>query len=339
MKKLGLLILVILIVGAVMLGGFVYDAYLIAPGPEAEELEFTIESGQSVESIAARLKEAELIKGELPFKLYVKWAKAESDLQAGIFKLQTGMSYSRLVTELTRAEAAEVQVTIPEGYTREQIGQAVREQLPHITQEEWEAVTGPETPLRQSAAVLSTLPEGQGLEGYLFPDTYRFREDADAETVAGTMLSTLKRRLAENNIVDLNGSFIDDMTFHQVMILASIVEREVRTEESMKNVADIFLKRLRIGMALQADSTVNYVTGGDSPSLSAQDIKLDSPYNTYQRVGLPPGPISNPGMKAIQAVLDPSPNDWYYFLTSKEGEVYYAKTFDEHVINKNKYLR
>lgn len=339
MKKLGLLILALLIVGSVMLGSFVWDAYLIAPGPEAQEVEFTIESGQSVETIAQNLKEADLIKGETPFKLYAKWAKAETALQAGIFKLQTGMSYSRLVTELTRAEAAEVQVTIPEGYTLEQIGQAVREQLPQISEEDWRMVTGSDTPLRASAWVLSVLPEDQGLEGYLFPDTYRFREDADAETVVATMLSTLKRRLAENEIVDLNILYADDLTFHEILILASIVEKEVRTEESMKNVADIFLKRLRIGMALQADSTVNYVTGGDSPSISLEDTKIDSPYNTYQRVGLPPGPISNPGLKAIDAVLNPTINDWYYFLTSPEGEVYYAKTFDEHVINKNKYLR
>ncbi|MBU0646091.1 endolytic transglycosylase MltG [Patescibacteria group bacterium] len=339
MKKLGLLILALLIVGAVMLGSFVWDAYLIAPGPEAQEVEFTIEPGQSVETIAINLKEADLIKGETPFKLYTKWAKAESALQAGIFTLQTGMSYSRLVSELSRAEAAEVQVTIPEGYTLKQIGKAVREQLPQITEAEWLAVTGAETPLRASASVLSTLPEDQGLEGYLFPDTYRFREDADAETVAATMLSTLKRRLAENEIVDLNVLFIDDLTWHEVLTLASIVEKEVRTEESMKNVADIFLKRLRIGMALQADSTVNYLTGGDSPGVSLEDTKIDSPYNTYQRVGLPPGPISNPGLQAIDAVLKPTENNWYYFLTSEEGEVFYAQTFDQHVINKNKYLR
>ena len=129
------------------------------------------------------------------------------------------------------------------------------------------------------------------------------------------------------------------MTTHEILTLASIIEREVRQPSTMKNVADIFLKRLDIGMALQADSTVNYVIEGDSPSITLdQRDNTESPYNTYKYPGLPPGPISAPSANAIDAVLNPTANNYLYFLTTDDGEIYYAETHEEHVRNKVQYL-
>jgi UPF0755 protein len=173
------------------------------------------------------------------------------------------------------------------------------------------------------------------LEGYLFPDTYRFRADVSAQEIVDTMISTLKRRIAEQGIVlPESGVFENGLTTHELITLASIVQREVLLPEEMKVVAGIFYTRMQIGMALQADSTVNYITGKKDPGVTLSDSRIESDYNTYVVLGLPPGPISNPGIDAIVATLEPTDTDYLYFLTSPEGEVHYASTFDGHISNR-----
>jgi len=129
------------------------------------------------------------------------------------------------------------------------------------------------------------------------------------------------------------------MTTHEILTLSSIVEKEVRTAETMNNVADVFLKRIAIGMALQSDATINFIIKGDDPSPTYEDLEVHSPYNTYKHPGLPPGPISAPGLNALTAVFHPASNDYYYFLTTDAGDIYYAKTYDQHLENKRKYLK
>lgn len=337
-KIIGLLFIIIVIVGGFVGGSYAYDAYLVAPGPDAEEFSFTIEKGTSVRQVSELLEERGIIASARPFRFYLSSNELDGDIQAGDFLLKEGMSYAGAAAVLLRAESKEVEVTIPEGYTAAQIGEAVRAKLPQISEEDWQFTVGKNSPLKFSEALLNQIPAEQGLEGYLFPDTYRFRADANTETVVKTMLQTLERRLAEKGIDTSPETGVQDFDFHEVLTLASIVEREVRSPEEMKNVADIFLKRLKIGMALQADSTVNYVTGGDNPSISLEDTKLNSPYNTYKFTGLTPGPISNPGITAITAVFAPNANPYYFFLTDPEGNVYYGETHEQHLANR-KYLR
>jgi UPF0755 protein len=182
-------------------------------------------------------------------------------------------------------------------------------------------------------------PDHVDLEGYLFPDTYRFAPDATGNKIVDQLLATMEQRLTEADAWFAVGKDQEFQSMHELLTLASILEREVRQPETMKMVSDIFRKRLEIGMALQADSTVNYITGGDNPSVSLADLEIDSPYNTYKYPGLPPGPISNPGINALTAAAYPQGNDYFYFLTDAQGNVYYATTHDEHVANKNRYLR
>ncbi|PIT86934.1 MAG: endolytic transglycosylase MltG, partial [Candidatus Magasanikbacteria bacterium CG10_big_fil_rev_8_21_14_0_10_43_6] len=230
----------------------------------------------------------------------------------------------------------EVTITIPEGYTIAQIGDVVTTQLT-ISQADWDWLTGMDSTFEAHDIMrLAEKPEHVDLEGYLFPDTYRFFADASVEDVVGRLLDEMETVLLEVDTSD----WPDELeTYHDVLTLASILEREVQDSDDMAMVADIFLKRLAIGMPLQADSTVNYVTGGDSPAISLDDRDIDSLYNTYRYAGLPPGPISNPGREAISAVLNATSNDYYYFLTTPEGEVIYAVTHDQHVQNKALYLR
>jgi len=338
-RFIGLILGIVILVGVVMSGSYVFDVYLISADKDAETIEVTIQEGASVDAIAQQLEDQGIITSAFFFKVYTKLS--DSVLQAGTFELAKGMNIRSVVRELGYASAQEVQVTIPEGFTIEQIGEVIVEALPEIDMSGWESVVSAQgRRVLNEDEILVGIPSDQGLEGYLFPDTYRFRADANAATVAETMVLTLKRRLAENDIaVPLNLVFEGGLTFHEMITLASIVEREVRSAEDMKLVAGIFFTRMKIGMALQADSTVNYVTGKDDPAVTLEDSRVDSPYNTYRNLGLPPGPISNPGMNAILAVLEPTDSDYLYFLTTDDGQVVYAKSFDEHVANKYKYLK
>lgn len=338
-RLIGIFIGIAVLVGIIMTGSYLFDTYLISPDDDAQAVSFTVEEGASVEQIAKELEEKEIITSSFFFKVYTKLS--DSVLQAGTFELKPGMSLRSVVQELGYAKAEEIQVTIPEGYTLAQIGEVIVEAMPEIEAADWEAVVSASgRRVLAEDEILAGIPSDQGLEGYLFPDTYRFRSDATAQTVVEIMILTLKRRLAENDItIPRNLIFEGGLTFHEMITLASIVEREVRTPEDMKLVAGIFYTRMKIGMALQADSTVNYVTGKNDTAISLEDSRVVSPYNTYQNLGLPPGSISNPGMNAILAVLSPTDSDYLYFLTTDEGEVVYAKTFDEHIANKYQYIQ
>ncbi|MBI4714008.1 endolytic transglycosylase MltG [Candidatus Uhrbacteria bacterium] len=339
-RIIGIIFGIGILVGIALSGSFVWDSYLLSPKENSEVIKVEISEGASVDEIARILEKQKIISSRLFFKTYAKLANVQSSLQAGIFELKPGMSFRAVVSTLTNAQAQEIQITIPEGYTLQQIGQAISKLLPQISIADWEKVTSSSSEFADQQNILSGIPSGQGLEGYLFPDTYCFRKDVDAKIIAEIMIITLKRRFAENDVIIPDHLVMENgMTLHEVLTLASIVEREVRSKDDMAHVAGIFLTRLKIGMALQADSTVNFITGKQDSSVSLSDSQIDSPYNTYQNLGLPPGPISNPGMNAIKAVLEPLSSDDLYFLTASDGQVIYAKTFDEHISNKYKYLK
>ncbi len=331
---------IILVIGALLSGSFLYDAYFIQPDDDAEHVRVLIEPGSSVGRIANQLKEEGIISSDWFFKVFVALQGDEASLQAGDFGLVAGSNFLDVYTTLNDAKANEVQITIPEGFTASQIGETVVEAIDGIGEDEWNDISGENGKWKiDSPEVLTGIPKGHGLEGYLFPDTYRFREDVSAEALAETMILTLKRRLSEKEIaLPENGVFENGMTFHEVMTLASIIQREVRSIEDMKIVSGIFHTRMKIGMALQADSTVNYVTGKKTAAISLDDSRLEHPYNTYKNLGLPPGPISNPGIDAIYAALYPEDSDYLYFLTTPEGDVKYAQTFNQHIDNKHKFL-
>lgn len=334
-SRVPFVIAVFVLLGVIVLSRQVHQYFLRSS--DASGVSFTVSEGESFSSVSSRLADAEIIPSAWWFRLSAKFAGLDDDIRAGTTIVIPGDRSANILGALVYPSGdSEVSVTIPEGYTLAQIGITVRAALPHITEEEWSRVTGASSPFVSHAFVIfSQKPASVDLEGYLFPDTYRFFENATAEDVVERMLNTMESR------VTALGSPTGDaagMTGHELLTLSSIIEREVRKSEEMKEVADIFLKRLEIGMALQSDATVNYVTGGKDPSLSLTDRDLDTPYNTYQYPGLPPGPISNPGANALRAVWNPAENPYFYFLTDAEGTVYYAETHDVHVLNKALYL-
>lgn len=325
-------IFVLVVAGLILMQS--YKFWFQSPASDAEVVTFLVADGASFSSITDELHQSELISSKFWFKVYGKVDGSARALQSGVFELQEGMSYSSIVDALGSAEVDEISMTIPEGYTLKQIGEVVREKF-DVSEAEWGILTGMESPFEDHPFVkFAQKPEDVDLEGYLFPDTYRFFKEATGEEIVEKLLDTMQSRISNENVEAPEG-----WSLHGVLTLASILEREVMLKEEKAIVADLFLRRLEIGMALQADSTVNYVTGKKTPGISLADRDIESPYNTYQNTGLPPGPISNPGIDAIIAVVEPIPNSFLFFLTTPEGEVIYGLTHDDHVRNKNKYLR
>lgn len=334
------LLAVLAVIGLGVFLNQVWHFYLADKEADQELSDIVVAEGESFSSVADRLEEQGVVWSSFWFRVYGKISGRADQVQVGNHTLVVHDSYADNLKRLTETEVSnEVQVTIPEGYTIKQMGELLATKG-LVTVEAWDAATNMFSPLvNHSFVVAAQKPEHVDLEGYLFPDTYRFAVDATAEQIAEIMIDTMEKRVDSLGDRRPTGD-AEGMTMHEILTLASIVEREVRQPETMKNVADIFLKRLDIGMALQADSTVNYIIGGDKPSITLeQRDNTESPYNTYKYPGLPPGPISNPGVNAIEAVLHPIHNDYFYFLTTDSGDIYYAVTHDQHVQNKNRYLR
>lgn len=170
---------------------------------------------------------------------------------------------------------------------------------------------------------LKNLPPGATLEGYLFPDTYRVWKDELPDGLFRKQLNEFSEK------IETFGT-----TTRDVVILASIIEKEVKRDEDRPIVAGIFTNRLSVGMALQSDATLNYVIRSGRDRLNAEELKNESPYNSYRNKGLPPGPISNPGFASIKAAVNPANTDFWYFLTDKDGAAYFAKTLEGHAANR-----
>jgi UPF0755 protein len=284
-------------------------------GPSVPFVTVVIEEGSSVAQIADKLKEEKIIGSPYLFKAYTKLTGQSGVLQAGEFNLSRGMSASDVLEIITDARANEISLTFIEGWTLTQIGDYLESQGV-VSKSEWSAAAS------------------HDLEGYLFPDTYRFLKGVTAEEIVSRMRAEMDEKINAEMRAELerNGTSV-----HEMLTMASIIEKEVSSAEDRKKISDIFWKRLAIGMALQADSTVNYITGKNTPAISYEDRDVDSPYNTYKYRGLPPGPISNPGASAIEAAVYPSSNPYYFFLTDEGGNVWYAKTLEEHNANKARY--
>lgn len=310
LRALGLFALVVVIVAIL---GLRQAWFFWVDGVPAEDAtEFVVEVGTGFSGLAEQLAEEELIRSAFWFKAYTYLQGSASDLKAGTYVVEKNASYAELVAQFVDGTIGEdITLTIPEGYNSAQIGATVIDRF-SITMAEWEAAD-------------------QNNEGYLFPDTYRFLPEVTAEEIITTMRSNFNKKTAD--LEPYGGYSMKDW-----VIIASILEREVQSADDMAMVADIIYKRLDIGMALQMDSTVNYFTGKDTPSISFADRDTENPYNTYLYPGLPPGPISNPGLAALEGAAHPEANDYFYFLTDVQGNVHYGVTYDEHLANKAQYL-
>ena len=270
---------------------------------------------------------------------------------AGLYyPLKNYLRPARPANQIPKPE--EITLRFIEGWTLEDIGEYLnndpkRESLPHIITTNEFLAAQKKYPLT-NYPILASKPAGAGLEGFLFPDSYRFFASS-LNTASGTpeeVANAIIKKMLDNFNLKFTSQMQEqaakqNLSVYKIITLASIIEKETGAlEPEKKTVAGIFYNRLKVGMPLQSDATVNYVTKKNVAAPSEADTKVDSLYNTYQHKGLPPGPICNPSLASIMAALYPDNNDYMYFLhDQKTGQAFYAKTYDEHLANKQKYLK
>jgi UPF0755 protein len=309
--------------------------------------EFVVEQGQSVKQITRELVSQDLVKSDFWFRMLV-WVKGkQGKFLAGTFDLPEDVSANELISFLTSKARQETrEIKILEGWGIGDIA-LYFEDLGMFKQEDFLDLVGrpgffgsPDSnfynELVNSSRLMVYRTSSAPLEGYLFPDTYEVFEDATLRDIIKKMVINFDSKVTQ----DLRDEAArQDKNFYKVLIMASIIEAEVPNEEDRAIVSDIFWSRLDSGVALQSDATLNYIIGGDSPSLTYDQLEIDSQFNSYKYKGLPPTPIGNPGVSAIRAALYPADTDYFYFLSTPERETIFSRTLLEHNTAKNKYLR
>lgn len=343
------LLLIIFIFGIVF---FTYKGSIDSPfAGNADKQIFTVEKGESVASIARKLKESGIISSDIFFKIYAKRSGKQSKIQAGEYNLGADMTIREIVDILAGGKIISKERTVKfiEGWRSREMGQYLEREGIFQSEEFLEVVGFPMVdydieknmpqPFDYSAdfELLADKPKNYGLEGYLFPDTYRIYENANIDDIVRKMLANLDKKLKGEMRKEIERQ---GKSIYEIITMASIIEKEVRSKEDMKIVSGVFWNRIEIGQALESCATLAYILGVDKVRYSEEDTELESLYNTYKFKGLPPGPIANPGIQAIEAAIYPTESDYLYFLSrSDNGETVFSKTYEEHLRNKAKYLQ
>lgn len=288
-------------------------------------------SGESVDQLAAELEQKQLIRSSTAFTAYATLTGKRRMLQAGSYEVKASQSTPQIVTMVADGKIAADQLLLTEGETIFDLkAKMVKLGMSEADVTKALAASYPNT-------VLAQRPPGSSLEGYLFPDTYTLQKPYDAQKIIQQLITNFETQLNDTDFVQKWAA--QGLSTHQALTLASIVEREVRSDEDRALVAQLYLNRLKIGMMLQADPTAIYAAELAGRYNGSIDLKINSPYNTYLVKGLPPGPIGNPGLRSMAAVADPEPNDNLYFISGKDGTTYFAKTYEEHQKNIDRYLK
>ena len=311
----------IAIVIPVVIGIIIYQLYipLDTKSPQVKAIE--ISKGMNAKGIARLLKKEKLIKNGLTFRVLAKVKRVENRLQAGEYELNSSLNLSRILSKIEKGEVLAHPFTIPEGYNIRQITQILEEK----------GLAGKERfiALTKDAKFISRLGiQTKSLEGYLFPETYRVSKGMKEEEIIKLMASQFNKAVTEE---DKKRAEELGFTFYEIIILASIIEKETSASEERTLISAVFHNRLKAKRPLQADPTVIYALGEVfDGNLKKEHLRVDSPYNTYRYRGLPPGPIGNPGREAIQAALYPADVDYFYFVSQNDGTHEFSSSLEEH---------
>lgn len=343
-----------------MSGGILYLHYKINMpiGGQYQEKIFTVSSGKTAKDIAKELENSGLITNKLFFMIYFKNISKKLNepptIKAGQYLISTKFNIPKIIQLLIDGEinANQASVTIPEGYNVLQIAQLL-EKKEIIKKDDFLSFASnyyPATIKEEEQSLINFMNCDSGeflcdlnfpLEGYLFPDTYYFKKGENAINVADKFIINFNKKISPFGYDEQNIT-------KEKIVLASILEREVKEYSDKQIVAGILLKRLGANMPLQVDSSILYAkaikdnlteTNYEHNPVSIEDTETESAYNTYQKLGLPPGPICNPGIESIKASINPIKTDYWYYLSTKEGKTVFSKTYDEHLKNKEKYLK
>ena len=308
-----------------------YEKVIVQPNSESsDKITFQIVSGESVDSIIQKMVDNGILKEKWInyFKIYVKLNKIAEKIQAGTYEIPKNLSIEEIAETIQKARGLDIWVTIPEGLRKDQVADILGTELAkgsnqQFSKEEFLVLT-------TDSSFISTLGftsyTPTNLEGFLFPDKYAFSVDETTQDVLLKMISNFK------NKVGLDDTYED-------LIIASMVEREGRTDEDRPMIADIIKKRYEEGWLLQICATILYFKQDWEHVITKEDMAESNPYNTYKNPGLPPTPICNPGLSAINAVRNPKSNPFYYYIHDDDGNIHYGKTLEEHNKNIQTYLR
>jgi len=312
---------------AIFLAG-VYLVNQFGPSGGGEKI-FVINKGESLSSIARRLEKEDIIKNNLAFLVFLKFSGEDKNIQAGSFRLSGEDGFEQIVKKL-QVGRIDLWATILEGWRREQIAIELENEL-GISASEFFSLT-------------------HDKEGYLFPDTYLFPYDASAQTAVNILTNNFEKKWGQIR----QEAQDQGLTKEEVVIMASLLEREAKTDDSRQMVAGILLKRLKTpGWLLQVDAGAQYVKDSancvngnwvDSSCdwwqpVTRSDLQIDSVFNTYVHSGLPPSPICNPSLSSLSAVVNAKKSDYWFYITGNDNLMHYAKTIEEHNANINRYLR
>src|SRR3989344_9634867 len=270
----------------------------------------------------------------IPWKYFGRDDNAAAKIQAGTYHLEQGEKVSLVLSRFVRGETKsnEQSVTFPEGFTEKQIAARIADRQGVVVKDFLQESTPAH--FAEKFPFLLNLSKSRTLEGYLFPDTYRLAKDDVPKDVIVRMLANFNAKVTQELRDEAKAQ---NRTLDEIVIMASIIEKEVQSAEDMALVSGVLWKRIDDNEGLYADATLEYIVNKDG-ELTVGDLLKDTPYNTRKYRGFPPGPISNPGLSAILAAIRPQKSDYYYYLTTKEGKTIFAKTNDEHNRNKAKYL-
>ena len=316
--------LIIAGVFAILAGSAVYSLAKPVNAAAGDAVMVVVKPGMATQVIGELLYEKGLIKNVLLFRVVAKLEGAEGSLKAGEYAFSKAMTVNEMIGKLTRGETAYKQFTIPEGFTIDQIA-AFLEKNNLASAAKYKAFAAGYAPYDYINPAANAKYKA---EGFVFPDTYRIAAGTGEEQLVKMMMSqfdsqftpAMRQRAAELGL-----------SVRDVVILASLVEKEAQVAAERPVIAGVFMRRLKLEMPLQSCATIQYILGYPKPELTVQDTELPSPYNTYQNMGLPPGPIASPGLAAIKAVLDPADTEFLYFFANKDGSHVFSRSYDEHL--------
>lgn len=327
LRRLGIAIGIVSLVAFLF---FFFEIYVPVNAQSHETITYVVKKGWSSDQIAADLQKMGVIRNAKFFKTYLFVSLQHSSLQAGKYLLSPRMSAYHIAKKIAEGDIVKNVLVIPEGWDVQDIAKYVDSKGICSANAFLDSA---EKDYRSEFEFLKSKPKDVSLEGFLFPDTYQIADGDSCDDVVLAMLTNFDKKLT----TDLKAQIAKQKkSIFEVITMASLLEKEVRTMEDKKIVSGILWKRLGVGMPLQLDATVNYITRKDDPGVAIKDTKINSPYNTYKYKGLPKGPISNPGMDSIVAALNPIKTEYWFYLT--DGHTIYAKTGEEHAANKAKYL-
>ncbi len=321
-----------------ILAGAVFFYYVFSPAdPNSEKtLVIEIQEGEGLRVIANKLHLAGIIRSEALFRLYAGLTGRAGKLQAGVYEFSPGENVAQIADKIAKGKIATILLTVPEGFSIKNIEGRFKElclQKNYYCQLDLNQLKARH--FKSEFDFLKNIPDEASLEGFLFPDTYIFGLGDKAEKIAKRMLAQFAKNITPEFLKAMREQ---DRSIQEIVIMASLLEKEVRTFEDKKLVSGILWKRLESGMPLQVDATLTYITGKKTTKISLDELQIDNPYNTYKYKGLPPGPISNPGLDSLQAALHPESSPYWFYLSTPEGETIFSQTFQEHVLAKEKYL-